>query len=161
MDASVLICLFWIVAISLLLWENLLCFPLQCLLHFCLSLHPFQFLPEVYRCYNDWLFLSSFPDKAITWRSNHLGKWQISKGRSRGRQCREVNNVFCRTNTITGIHCRRELMIDAIIYLQGRSVSVDTIFLNSVTGLFHASFNKSPNVSFVILCPGGWRMKFL
>lgn len=68
---------FWFVASEWLpvslLWENLLCFPLYSLLLFCLSLHPFQFLPEVCRCYNEWLFLSSFPDRAITWRLKHWG----------------------------------------------------------------------------------------
>jgi len=52
-------------------------------------------------------------------------------------------------------------MIEAIICLQGRFVSVDTIVLNSVIGLFHDSFNKPLNISFFILCPGGRRIKFL
>ena len=56
-----------------LLWENLLYFPLHSSPLFCHSLHPFQFLPEVCRCYNEWLFLSSFPDRAITWRRNRWG----------------------------------------------------------------------------------------
>jgi len=47
--------------------------PLHCLLHFCLSLHPFQFLPEVRRCYSDWIFLFSWPDKAITWETQPFG----------------------------------------------------------------------------------------
>jgi hypothetical protein len=144
-------------SISLLLWENMLCLPLHCLLPFCLSFHPFQFLPEVCRRYNDGLFLSPFPDRAIAWRRNRSGMLSVC----RGRQCRDVNSVFCRTNTITDIHCWPEVIMKDIICLHGRYVPVDTVFLNSVTGLYRASFNKSPNISFVILCPVGWWTKFL